>query len=72
MARKIRKTKLKCACGAIADLRTSPKAWYGWQVVPKAVCPQCIDKSLLEKGIIVKESISMGKVIRTFEVATAS
>lgn len=33
---------LICSCGAIADLRTSPKAWNGWQELPYAKCPGCL------------------------------
>jgi hypothetical protein len=72
MARRRGKKKLTCACGATADLRKSEKAWYGWQVAPTAVCPSCIDKGLLEKGIRVRESQSMGKIIRIFELVSAS
>jgi 2-keto-3-deoxy-galactonokinase len=32
---------LICLCGAIADLRTDPKAWNGWQILPHAKCPAC-------------------------------
>lgn len=32
---------LICGCGAIADLRVSPKAWNGWQILPYARCPAC-------------------------------
>lgn len=35
---------LACACGAIADLRVSKKAWNGWQTLPWAKCPQCLQK----------------------------
>lgn len=34
---------LVCLCGATADLRESPKAWNGWQVLPHARCPICLD-----------------------------
>ncbi len=33
---------LICLCGAVADLRQSPRAWNGWQILPHAVCPKCI------------------------------
>lgn len=32
---------LVCLCGAIADLRVSPCAWNGWQILPHAMCPHC-------------------------------
>jgi hypothetical protein len=31
-----------CVCGAMADLRQSPKAWNGWQILPNAKCPCCL------------------------------
>lgn len=34
---------LICLCGAIADLRVSAKAWNGWQILPHAKCPRCIE-----------------------------
>jgi hypothetical protein len=34
---------LICLCGAIADLRESPKAWNGWQLIPNAKCPRCLE-----------------------------
>jgi hypothetical protein len=33
---------LICLCGAIADLRESPKAWNGWRILPNAMCPECL------------------------------
>lgn len=33
---------LICICGAIGDLRTSPKAWNGWRILPHPVCPDCL------------------------------
>ena len=33
---------LICLCGALADLRESPKAWNGWQILPHAKCPACL------------------------------
>jgi len=33
---------LVCLCGAIADLRVSPCAWNGWQILPHAKCPACL------------------------------
>ncbi len=35
---------LLCVCGARADLRESPRAWNGWQILPHAVCPRCIER----------------------------
>ena len=35
---------LICLCGAIADLRESPRAWNGWQILPTAKCPNCLAK----------------------------
>jgi hypothetical protein len=32
---------LVCLCGSTADLRESPSAWNGWQILPNAVCPAC-------------------------------
>ena len=36
---------LICACGAQADLRNNQHAWDGWQVLPHAVCPVCINRA---------------------------
>lgn len=33
---------LACACGAFADLRKSPGAWDGWQLIPHPMCPRCL------------------------------
>jgi len=33
---------LICACAEIADLRVSPGAWDGWQILPTAKCPECL------------------------------
>jgi hypothetical protein len=38
---------LICACGALADLRDSETAWIGWQVLPWAICPGCLEKERL-------------------------
>ncbi len=35
---------LICPCGAVADLRESSRAWNGWQILPHAVCPACIER----------------------------
>ncbi len=35
---------LICPCGARADLRESPRAWNGWQILPHGVCPRCIER----------------------------
>jgi len=32
-----------CLCGAIGDLRESPRAWNGWQVLPHPKCPTCLE-----------------------------
>lgn len=34
---------LICSCGAIADLRVSACAWNGWQLLPHARCPRCVE-----------------------------
>lgn len=44
---------LACLCGAHADLRVSPCAWDGWQVLPNAKCPACLaltNVSLVEQA----------------------
>jgi hypothetical protein len=33
---------LVCGCGATGDLRQSPRAWNGWQILPHAECPGCL------------------------------
>lgn len=33
---------LICACGAIADLTQGDEQAAGWQVLPHAVCPECL------------------------------
>ena len=33
---------LICLCGQLADLRESPGAWNGWQILPHALCPLCL------------------------------
>jgi len=33
---------IACLCGAVADLRVSPCAWNGWQVLPHPKCPNCL------------------------------
>jgi hypothetical protein len=38
---------LICLCGAIADLWVSASAWNGWQVLPHAKCPKCLDIALV-------------------------
>ncbi|HJS17316.1 MAG TPA: hypothetical protein VJ785_01110 [Anaerolineales bacterium] len=35
---------LVCGCGTLADLHESPKAWDRWQVLPHALCPECLEK----------------------------
>lgn len=39
---------LICLCGAMGDLRVSPKAWNGWQVLPHAKCPRCLRRPYVE------------------------
>lgn len=41
--RPVRVHTLICLCGAVADLRESVKAWNGWQILPTAKCPACIE-----------------------------
>ena len=41
---------LVCLCGAIGDLRVSEQAWNGWQILPTAKCPACIEKPKKENG----------------------
>jgi hypothetical protein len=36
---------LICLCGATADLYVSSRAWNGWQVLPTAKCPVCLEKA---------------------------
>ena len=33
---------LVCLCGRSADLNKNQKAWNGWQVIPFAKCPHCL------------------------------
>jgi hypothetical protein len=47
------------------DIQNNPKAWDGWQIVPPAVCPQCIERDLAAKGFKIVRSISNGKRIET-------
>ena len=42
---------LACACSVIADLRLSPRAWNGWQVLPTAKCPTCLQKPAQESAL---------------------
>jgi len=65
---------LACLCGALADLRLSPCAWNGWQVLPNAKCPACLaltNVSLVEEAyperarewfLKMIEELSVGKV----------
>lgn len=39
-----RRQVLVCACGRRSDsLECNPKAWNGWQIVPFAKCPCCLE-----------------------------
>lgn len=40
---------LICGCSAWADIRKNPKAWNGWQIVPFAKCPACLEKDRCRK-----------------------
>ena len=65
---------IACLCGAVADLRVSPCAWDGWQVLPHAKCPACLALSRVamidelspelarERFLKMVEALSVGKV----------
>ena len=41
---------LVCACGARTEhARRNPRAWDGWQTVPFAKCPCCLEKDRCRK-----------------------
>ena len=69
--RPLRVHTLLCACGALADLRVSACAWTGWQVLPTAKCPVCIERTragiCTEHGYPVRAQVRFVKLV---EVAT--
>ncbi len=60
-------TVLKCKkCGMISDsIAVNVKAFNGWQVLPVAVCPDCVKSGIEKKKPVILESREGGKVIRT-------
>ncbi len=66
-------TVLKCKkCGTVSDsIAANLKAFNGWQVLPVAICPDCIKRGIEGKPKpVITESRQGGKVIRTITIIT--
>jgi hypothetical protein len=68
--RPVRVHTLICLCGAIADLRASPKAWNGWQVIPNARCPRCLEAPSVEAAPLypTRALARFGKELDTLKI----